>query len=98
MTEQTVKINIADRDYTLRVEAGEAPFFKLAAERLNARLRDKKAVLRVHDKQDLLAMVAFDIVFEELSGEEFVGAVADKVALLEKIIPENLQMLTTPVA
>jgi cell division protein ZapA (FtsZ GTPase activity inhibitor) len=96
MSEQTVKINIADRDYTLRVEAAEAPFFRLAAERLNDRLRQKRVSMRVPDKQDLLAMVAFDVVFEELTGEEFAGILADRLANLEKLIPENLPMAVPP--
>jgi cell division protein ZapA len=87
MPEQTVKLTIAERDYTLRVAAEEVPLLVRAAERVNEQVREKKNAMRVFDKQDLLAMVAFDCVYEELLREQAEVKLAQQVAHLEALIP-----------
>ncbi|MCU0449293.1 MAG: cell division protein ZapA [Bernardetiaceae bacterium] len=87
MPEQTVKLTIAERDYTLRVAAEEVPLLMQAAERVNEQVREKKNAMRVFDKQDLLAMVAFDAVYEELLREEADEKLAQQMAHLEALIP-----------
>jgi cell division protein ZapA len=83
-----LKIAIADRDYTLRVSADDAPLLKRAAQMLNERLSEKREQMRIVDRQDLLAMVAFDSMFEELLQNE------RKEALAERLIALNESMQT----
>lgn len=66
----SVKIQIAGRDYQMRVQAGEEQKVHRAADRLNESLTYYKQHGHIVEKQDLLSMVAFDAVFEKISQED----------------------------
>ncbi|GAA4372234.1 cell division protein ZapA [Hymenobacter koreensis] len=58
MTELSVKIRIADRDYPLRVSPQEEERLRYAGRLLNERLKEFREQYGIQDKQDLLAMIA----------------------------------------
>ncbi|MCU0391479.1 MAG: cell division protein ZapA [Thermoflexibacter sp.] len=86
----SVKINIADREYTLKVEEEDAPLVLQASEVLNQSIRDKKEQMRIPDRQDLLSMVAFDCIYEKLTGEKLLSNISHRIALMESVIGDSL--------
>ncbi len=70
MGELSIKIRIADRDYPMRVSADDQDKVRLAGKQLNDRIRTFKEQFGVEDKQDLLAMVAFDGAVEKVNATE----------------------------
>lgn len=61
-----IKIKIADREYPIRVLAHEEEVIREAGRQLEERINAYKERFKIHDKQDLLAMVAFDTVIDKL--------------------------------
>jgi cell division protein ZapA len=71
MGDLSIKIRIADREYPMRVQSEDQEKIRLAGKLLNEKLREFQEQFGVEDKQDLIAMVAFDCFVEKLtSGEE----------------------------
>lgn len=70
MDNVSVSIQIAGREYPLRVKAGEEERVRQVALHLQESLTRYKQHGHIVEKQDLLAMVAFDAVFEKISLEE----------------------------
>lgn len=66
MTELSIKIKIADRDYPMRVTPEEEERLRLAGRYLNERLKMFKDQFGITDKQDLLAMVALETAADRL--------------------------------
>jgi len=56
MGEISIKINIADRVYPLRIEAEEEEVIRHAAKLINERMKELQENYAVRDKQDLLSM------------------------------------------
>lgn len=56
MGEISIKINIADRVYPLRVEMSEEEEIRKAAKTINEHMRSLQQTYDVRDKQDLLSM------------------------------------------
>ncbi|SFS34226.1 cell division protein ZapA [Sphingobacterium wenxiniae] len=56
MGEISIKINIADRVYPLRVETEEEEIIRHAAKLVNERIKELQDNYAVRDKQDLLSM------------------------------------------
>lgn len=90
MQSQNVKVVIANREYNLRVAPEDAPLLERAATLLKQRIQEKQERMRIYDKQDLLAIVAFDIIVEELANKESIQALHHKVSELERLIPDTL--------
>lgn len=66
MTELSIKLKIADREYPMRVSPEEEEVLRLAGRHLNERLKLFKEQFGVADKQDLLAMVAIEATTEHI--------------------------------
>ncbi len=56
MGEISIKINIADRVYPLRIEAQEEEVIRHAAKLINEKIKELQVNYAVRDKQDLLSM------------------------------------------
>ncbi|WP_293931665.1 cell division protein ZapA [Sphingobacterium sp. UBA6645] len=56
MGEISIKINIADRVYPLRVETEEEEVIRYAAKLINEKIKELQDNYAVRDKQDLLSM------------------------------------------
>ncbi len=70
MGELSIKIRIADRDYPMRVSADDQDKVRLAGKQINDKIKTFKEQFGVEDKQDLLAMVAFDAAVEKVNATE----------------------------
>ena len=70
MSELSIKIRIAEREYPMRVKEEEEERLRLVGRLLNERLKFFKDQFGIQDKQDLLAMVAFETMVEKLKLED----------------------------
>lgn len=91
MDELSVKIKIADREYPMKVKRTEEERVRAAGKVINEKIKSYKDKFGIDDKQDLLAMVAFDCLVDKLADEENLH-VTDQ-AVLEKL--ENLHRLVS---
>ena len=66
MSELSIKIRIADRDYPMRVTEEEEERLRIAGRMLNERLKLFRDQFGIDDKQDLLAMVALEVAADSL--------------------------------
>lgn len=66
----SIRIKIAEREYPMRVNEEEEERLRIAGRMLNERLRALREEFGIDDKQDLLAMIAFDMLAEKLKEEE----------------------------
>lgn len=85
MGELSIKIRIADRDYPMRVSTDDQDKVRLAGKQLSEKIRTFKEQFGVEDKQDLLAMVAFDGAVEKVNASEQEIYNTSETVLLSKI-------------
>lgn len=69
MEELSIKIKIIDREYPMRVAPDEEERLRLAGRMVNEKFKFFRDQFGIDDKQDLLAMVAFDCLVEKLKLE-----------------------------
>ncbi|HAA10652.1 MAG TPA: cell division protein ZapA [Cytophagales bacterium] len=70
MGELAIKIRIADREYPMKVDPTDEERVRRAGKLLNEKLKQYKDRFGIDDKQDLLAMVAFESLTDKLLQEE----------------------------
>ena len=68
MGELSIKVNIANRIYPLKINRDEEESIRLAAKTINDILKDYEENYAVRDKQDLLAMCALKFATESAKG------------------------------
>ncbi len=94
MKELSIKIKISDREYPMKVDANDEEKIRLAGKKINEKIKLYRDQFGIDDKQDLLAMVAFDSLFEKLQSEDnqsSIGeSVIDKVVYLNKLISDGI--------
>lgn len=66
MEELAVNINICDRVYPMKVQTSEEADVRAAGKLINEHANTYSQQFGIHDKQDLLAMVAFDCLIKTL--------------------------------
>lgn len=66
MEELSVTIKICDRIYPMKVHAVDEEKIRKAGKLINDQVRLYGEQFGIHDKQDLLAMVAFDCLVDKL--------------------------------
>ncbi len=92
MEELSIKIKIADREYPMKVDSEDEERIRLAGKKINEKIKLYKDQFGIDDHQDLLAMVAFDSLYEKLQAEAnstSTGESAiDKISYLSKLISE----------
>jgi len=92
MEELSIKIKIADREYPMKVDAEDEERIRLAGKKINEKIKLYRDQFGIDDKQDLLAMVAFDSLYEKLQAEAnstVIGESAvDKISYLSRLISE----------
>lgn len=81
-----IAIKIADKEYTVSIVPEDEKYFIMATERLSAAIKAKKEQMRIADKADLLAMVAFDCIFDQIQTENNHGAVGKKLDAMQQRI------------
>lgn len=80
MGEISIKINIADRMYPLRVAMEEEEIIRHAAKLINERIKEFQANYAVRDKQDLLSMSVLHYATGMIKAERKLGEDSQEVA------------------
>jgi len=91
MGEISIKINIADRIYPLRIDMEEEEVIRRAAKLINDRIKEFQENYAVRDKQDLLSMCVLHYATGMLKSEKKTSA---DEAGVEKAVNELDGMLT----
>jgi len=95
MGEIAIRIRIGDREYPMKVEADDEEQIRKAARMVNDKLRQYKDRFGTNDKQDLLAMVAFDAFMEKIDHEKAryctEAVVSERIGNLNKLLNRALQ-------
>jgi cell division protein ZapA len=71
--ELSIKLRIADREYPMKVSANDEERIRRAGKIINQRIKAYRDQFGIDDKQDLLAMVAFDCLIDKMHAEEDQG-------------------------
>lgn len=94
MDELSIKIKIADREYPMKVKVEDEQRVRNAGKIINERIRSYREQFGIDDKQDLMAMVAFDSLIDKLQSEESKSStdedVIEKVSYLNNLISQSL--------
>lgn len=94
MSELAIKIRIADREYPMKVKPDEEERVRSAARNLNEKLKSYRDQFGIDDKQDLLAMVAFDYAVDSMKSEEAIENIdqsaSEKIDLINSLISQAL--------
>ena len=90
MSELSIKIRIAEREYPMRVKEEEEERLRIVGKLLNERLKFFKDQFGIQDKQDLLAMVAFETMVEKLKLEDEKNQHLSKVGQQLNVLDELL--------
>lgn len=70
MPQLSIKIKIGDREYPMKVDADDEARVRLAGKKVNEKMKQFSQHFGIHEKQDLLAMVAFEACVEQLKLQE----------------------------
>lgn len=90
----SIKIKIGDREYPMKVKPDEEARVRNAGKIINEKLRTYGEKFGIDDKEDLLAMVAFDAMVAKLKSEEVVtdidSTTENKISALDQLIKDSL--------
>ena len=94
MDNLSIKIKIGDREYPMKVKPEEEQRVRNASKQINEKLRVYREQFGIDDKEDLLAMVAFDCLVSLMKNEEQSTAIdsntENRLNQLENLISEAL--------
>ncbi len=94
MDNLSIKIKIADREYPMKVKPEDEEKVRNAGKLISEKLRSYREQFGIDDKQDLLAMVAFDSVVDKLEMEkqekEMDDSVVQKINQLNHLVSQSL--------
>ncbi len=94
MDHLSIKIKIADREYPMKVKPEDEEKVRNAGKLISEKLRSYREQFGIDDKQDLLAMVAFDSVVDKLETEkqekEMDDSVIQKINHLNHLVSQSL--------
>ncbi|MDB4903796.1 MAG: Cell division protein ZapA [Mucilaginibacter sp.] len=92
MGEISIKINIADRVYPLKVNMEEEEIIRRAAKLINDRIKEYQENYAVRDKQDLLSMCVLHYATYSLKADKKTTVedteIADKVYKLDYLLSD----------
>ena len=94
MEELSIKIKIADREYPMKVKRADEERVRMAGKLINEKVKSYKEQYGIDDKQDLLAMVAFDCLIDKMATEEthqvIDQTVFEKVDRLNQLVSQSI--------
>jgi cell division protein ZapA (FtsZ GTPase activity inhibitor) len=97
MGELSIKVNIAERIYPLKIEIEEEEIVRLAAKNINDKIRIFQENYSVNDKQDLLSMAILGYATEVLKMEKLSkkedNSVSEKIKSIDKILSQYLDQV-----
>jgi cell division protein ZapA (FtsZ GTPase activity inhibitor) len=92
--EISIKVNIGDRQYPLRITVGEEEKVRKAAKIINEKVEFYLSNFSVQDKQDALAMAALEFATDSMSANskvsEIEGFAESKLKILEALLDQSL--------
>jgi len=91
MEKLSINIKISDREYPMRVSPEDEERIRKAGKFVNEKIRIYREKFGIDDKQDLLAMVAFDCIVEKMEAE-------GEVISTDNTVVEKLQSLNQDLA
>ena len=77
----SIKIRIADREYPMKVKPEDEENVRRAGKIINERIKSYREQFGIDDKQDLLAMVAFDSLVDKLQADGEKATISEDVFL-----------------
>jgi cell division protein ZapA len=90
----SIKIKIGDREYPMKVKPEEEQRVRNASKQINEKLKTYREQFGIDDKEDLLAMVAFDCLVSKMKTEEDTNAIdsssEDQIDQLNDLIASAL--------
>lgn len=90
MSDLSIKIRVADRDYPMRISPQEEERLRMAGKLLNDRIKEFRDQYGIQDKQDLLAMAALSTMADSLKvSKEKDGtdaALTERLSRLDKLL------------
>lgn len=94
MDELSIKIKIADREYPMKVKRKDEERLRSAGKLLNEKIKHYREQFGIDDKQDLLAMAAFDCLIDKLADDENLQVidqtVVEKMNHLNQLVSQAL--------
>ncbi len=94
MGEISIKINIADRLYPLKIEMEEEELVRKAAKNINERIKTFQENYAVKDKQDLLSMAVLHYATEALKFDKKVlledDGISEKALEIDRMLADYL--------
>lgn len=94
MDKLSIKLKIADREYPMKVDPEEEEKVRYAGKLINDKLKSYREQFGIDDKQDLLAMVAFDSIVEKLTFQSELKStdnnIHEKVSYLNQLLSQSL--------
>ncbi|MEO0331366.1 MAG: cell division protein ZapA [Bacteroidota bacterium] len=90
----SIKIKIGEREYPMRVDPEDEERIRQAGRMLNEQIQQYRRRYHTTDKQDLLAVVAFDAFVEKLDYQtrqtETEKVIVDKVSRINRLINQTI--------
>jgi cell division protein ZapA len=89
----TIKVNIVDRYYPLKIERKDEEKIRKAAKKINDTVTQYRKLYANKDEQDFLAMVALQFVTKLVEAEEHheIHPVLEEVRQFDKILEDLLK-------
>ncbi len=86
----SIKIKIGDREYPMKVKVEDEAKIRRAGKLINEKLKKYREEFGLDDRQDLLAMVAFDCMVETMELNEVSSEDSEKITSTIKKINDSL--------
>ena len=89
----TIRVNVVDRYYPLKIDRGDEEKIRLAAKRINDTIIQYKKIYDEKDSQDFLAMAALQFVTKliEKESDHNLSSVFEDLTSLERDLDEVLE-------
>ena len=89
----SIKIKIGDREYPMKVKVEDEAKIRRAGKLINERIKQYREEFGLDDRQDLLAMVAFDCMVETIELNEMSTVGSEKVTSTIKQVNDSLDSI-----
>ncbi|MEN7548635.1 cell division protein ZapA [Rapidithrix thailandica] len=86
-----IKIKILDREYSLKIDPKDEAVLRKAGKFLDEQLNERKQQSGIASKQDLLAMIAFDHIVNQMKNEEGQQFLAERLQQCNHWIDEVIK-------
>ena len=94
MEDLSIKIKIADREYPMKVKLADEERVRIAGKLINEKIKSYREQFGIDDKQDLLAMVAFDCLIDKMTAEDNHQAidqtVFEKISQINHLVSQSI--------